>query len=179
MNRKQIEAGVLLILKGIGANPSDPDYVGTPRRVAKMYRELFSPPKNNLATFPTKHGGLVLLRNHRLFGVCPHHLLPFEMRMHIGYIPGKKVLGLSKLARIAEDHLTAPILQERYTDVVAYDLFKRTGEKAAGVVIAAEHGCMQCRGVKTTGDVVTSSMHGVFLLFEAPRAEFLSLIGRP
>lgn len=174
-----MEQGVRLLLQGMGCDLNDPNYQDTPTRVAKMYSELFSPPENNLATFPSSHAGLVLLRGHRLFGVCPHHLLPFEMRVHIGYIPDEKVLGLSKLARLAAEHLTGPILQERFTDDVAYDLFKRTGAKGAGVVVAAEHGCMQCRGVRTTGDVVTSSMHGVFLLFESPRAEFMRLIGRP
>lgn len=174
-----MERGVKLLLEGMDCDIKDPNYIDTPRRVAKMYTELFTPPPNNLATFPSEHNGLVLLRGHRLFGVCPHHLLPFEMRVHIGYIPNKKVLGLSKLARLAEEHLKGPILQERYTDDVAYDLFKRTEAKGAGMVVAAEHGCMQCRGVRTTGDVVTSSMHGVFLLFEAPRHEFMTLIGRP
>jgi GTP cyclohydrolase I len=178
LNPRKMEAGVKLLLEGMGVDLTAPDYVDTPGRVARMYTELFTPPKNNMATFPAEHPGLVLLRNHRLFGVCPHHLLPFEMRMHIGYIPNKKVLGLSKLARVAEEHLTAPILQEQFTNVVAYDLFKRTEAKGAGVIISAEHGCMQCRGVKTTGDIVTSSMHGVFLLFEAPRAELLQLIGK-
>lgn len=179
LNPNKIAAGVRLMLEGMGVDLSAPDFVDTPRRVAKMYRELFTPSPNNLATFPSQHGGLVLLRDHRVFGVCPHHLLPFEMRMYVGYIPNKKLLGLSKLARIAEEHLNGPILQEEFTDAVAYDLFKRTDAKGSGVVVAAKHGCMQCRGVKTTGDIVTSSMHGVFLLFEAPRHEFMSLVGRP
>lgn len=179
INHKKVQRGVTLLLEGLGCRLEDENYRDTPRRVAKMYEELFTPPQNNLATFTSQHGGLVLLRNHRAFGVCPHHLLPFEMRMHIGYIPNKKILGLSKLGRIAHEHLRGPILQEEFTDAVAYDLFKRTDAKGAGVVIAAEHGCMQCRGLKTTGDVVTSSMHGVFLLFEAPRNELMMLIGRP
>lgn len=179
MNRKQMEDGVKLLLKGMGVDVTDPNYIDTPRRVAKMYTELFSRKKSTFKTFPYGHAGLVLLRDHREFGVCPHHLLPFQMRMHIGYIPDKRVLGLSKLARIASSHLTGPILQEKFTDDVAYHLFKETNAKGAGCVIASEHGCMQCRGVRTTGDVVTSSMHGVFLLNPTAREEFLRLIGRP
>lgn len=144
-----------------------------------MYTELFTPPPATLATYPTKNGGLIVLRNHRLFGVCPHHLLPFEMRVHIGYIANKYLIGLSKLARIAEAQLTRPILQEDFTNAVADDLQRRTDAHGSGVVVASEHGCMQCRGVRTTGDIVTSSMHGVLLLFEAPRLEFMSIIGRP
>lgn len=179
MNRKQIEDGVRLMLKGMNCAIEEPDFRGTPQRVAKMYLELFSPPRNNFRTFPVQHGGLVLLRGHRAFGVCPHHLLPFEMRVHVGYIPNKKVLGLSKLARVVESQLTGPILQEVLTDRVAYDLFNRTDAKGAGCVVVGEHGCMRCRGVRTTGDIVTSSMQGVFLLNPTAREEFLRLIGRP
>jgi GTP cyclohydrolase I len=179
MNRKKMERGIVLLLEGMGCDLKSANYKDTPRRVAKMYKELFTPPRNNLRTFPEKHNGLVLLREHRAFGVCPHHLLPFEMRVHVGYIPDRKVLGLSKLARLVEGQLTAPILQEVLTDRIAEDLFSRTQAKGAGCVISGQHGCMRCRGVKTTGDVVTSSMHGVFLLNPTAREEFLRLIGRP
>lgn len=174
-----MEKGVRLLLEGMGCDVEDPNYVATPARVARMYLELFTPAPASYTTFPYGHAGLVLLRNHRAFGVCPHHLLPFEMRLHIGYIPNKRVLGLSKLARIAEAHLTGPVLQEKFTDDVAYHLYKETDAKGAGCVISSEHGCMQCRGIKTTGDVVTSSMHGVFLLNPTAREELLRLIGRP
>lgn len=179
MNRREMEKGVRILLKGMGCDLSDPNYKGTPSRVTKMYVELFTPDRNNFRTFPEKHGGLVLLRGHRAFGVCPHHLLPFEMRVHVGYIPEKRVLGLSKLARVIESQLTGPVLQEVLTDRIAYDLFNRTGAKGSGCVIVGEHGCMRCRGVRTTGDIVTSSMHGVFLLNPTAREEFLRLIGRP
>jgi len=180
VNKHEVELAIeRLLTKGFGVSRDDPNYKGTPARVARMYAELFSPPKNNFRTFPEKHGGLVLLRGHRAFGVCPHHLLPFEMRVHVGYIPERCVLGLSKLARVVESQLTAPVLQEAFTDRVAYDLFSKTNAKGAGCVVVGEHGCMRCRGVRTTGDVVTSSMHGVFLLNPTAREEFLRLIGRP
>ena len=179
-NAKAAEAAIAqLITKGFGIDLKDPNYSDTPKRVARMYADLFSPPANNFRTFPVTHGGLVLLRNHRAYGVCPHHLLPFEMRVHVGYIPNKQVLGLSKLARVVESQLGAPILQETLTDSVAYDLYHRTEAKGAGCIVVGEHGCMRCRGVRTTGDVVTSSMQGVFLLNESARAEFLRLVGRP
>lgn len=180
VNRREVELAIeRLLTRGFGIDKADPNYRGTPARVAKMYAELFAPPRNNFRSFPDEHGGLVLLRNHRAFGVCPHHLLPYEMRVHVGYIPGRRVLGLSKLARVVESQLTAPILQEVLTDRVAYDLFTRTNAKGAGCVVVGEHGCMRCRGVRTTGDVVTSAMHGVFLLNPTARAEFLTLVGRP
>jgi GTP cyclohydrolase I len=179
MNIKQMERGVLLLLQGMGVNTHDENFVDTPKRVAKMYAELLSPPKNTFRDFPCDHSSLVLLRDHRVFGLCPHHLLPFEMRAYLGYIPNRRVLGLSKLARLLEEHRTKPVLQEVFTDAVAKDLFTRTDAKGSGCVIAAKHGCMQCRGVRTTGDIVTSSMHGVLLLNSSARQEFMSLIGRP
>jgi GTP cyclohydrolase I len=174
-----MEDGVRLLLKGMGCDLKDPNFVETPQRVARMYEEILTLPKNTFKDFPSNHAGLVLLRGHTVFGVCPHHLLPFEMRAYLGYIPNKRVLGLSKLARLLEEHRVRPVLQEEFTDKVAYDLFSRTDAKGAGCVIVGEHGCMRCRGVRTTGDVVTSSMHGVFLLNPTAREEFLRLIGRP
>lgn len=179
MNRKQMEQGVRLLLKGMDCDLKDPNFAETPQRVAKMYLELLTPTKNNFKDFPQAHGSLVLLRGHELFGICPHHLLPFKMRAYLGYIPNKRVLGLSKLARLLEEHRTKPVLQEAFTDNVAHDLFTRTDARGSGCIIVGQHGCMQCRGVKTTGDVVTSSMHGVFLLNPTAREEFLRLIGRP
>lgn len=174
--RKAIEK---LLLEGFGVDLKDPHYADTPSRVARMYAEMFTPRPNNMRTFPVEHGGLVLLRDHRAFAVCPHHLLPFEMRVSVGYIPHKKVLGLSKLARVVEAQLGAPILQEALTDAVAWDLQHRTDAKGSGCVVVGQHGCMRCRGVRTTGDVVTSSMQGVLLLNPTARQEFMSLIGRP
>jgi GTP cyclohydrolase I len=147
-----------------------------------MYKELFSPPANNLKAFDlppdaAKRAGIVLLRHHRAFGVCPHHLLPFEMSANVAYIPGHKVFGLSKLARAVESQLSAPILQEELTQAIVDMLVSELDPKAAGCVIAGVHGCMRCRGVKSTGDVVTSNMYGQFLLNPAAREELFQLIG--
>jgi GTP cyclohydrolase IA len=178
MNLKKMEAGVKLLLQGMGVDLNDRNYQDTPARVAKMYVELFTPKTNNFATFPEKHDSLIVLRGHRVFGVCPHHLLPVEMRVYVGYIPNRQVLGLSKLARVAEDPLRGPILQETYTDQVADLLFHKTDAKGVGVVVAGTHGCMQCRGVKTDADVVTSAMRGLFMNNFPTRDEFLRIIGR-
>jgi len=176
LNQKKMEAAIAMLLEGMGCDLKSEHFVDTPKRVARMYVELLTPQPLNFTTFESRHASLVLLRNHRIFGVCPHHLLPFEMRAHLGYIPNRKVLGLSKLARLLELHRAKPILQEEYTDIVSHDLFERTDAKGAGCVIVAQHGCMQCRGVRTTGDIVTSSMHGVFLLNPSAREEFLRLL---
>jgi GTP cyclohydrolase I len=173
-----IQEGVALILEGIGADLNDRNFKDTPARVARMYRELFTPRENTYATFPERHNSLILLRGHTVHGVCPHHLVPVEMRVYVGYIPRREVLGLSKLARVAEEPLTGPIMQETYTDLVADKLLARTKAKGVGVVVAGRHGCMQHRGVKTEGDVVTSAMRGVFLKNHPAREELLRLIGR-
>lgn len=179
MNEGKMAEGVRLLLEGMGVNLEDENYRDTPRRVAAMYRELFSRPEFEFPTFPSERSDVVVLRGHKCYGVCPHHLLPVEMRVHIGYIPHHKVVGLSKLARAAEGPLTRPVLQEGYTYEVA-DLLKRELDPTGvAVVVAATHGCMRCRGIETDGDVVTSSMHGQFLHNPAARAEFFQIIGRP
>jgi len=178
MNVKKMEAGVKLLLQGMGVDLADRNYTDTPGRVARMYVELFSPKPNNYATFPEKHDSLVLLRGHGVHGVCPHHLVPVEMQVYVGYIPNKTVLGLSKLARVAEEPLTGPVLQETYTDTVADLLNERVDPKGVAVVVAGRHGCMKHRGVRSTADVVTSAMRGVFFSNPAAREEFLRLIGR-
>src|SRR5262245_47118683 len=141
-----MEAGVRLLLKGMGCDLKDANFVDTPNRVARMYEEILTPPTITLRDFPSNYDSLVLLRNHRVFGVCPHHLLPFKMRAYLGYLPHKRVLGLSKLARLLELHRARPILQEEYTATVAADLFHRTEARGAACIVAAKHGCMQCRG---------------------------------
>lgn len=178
MNQRLMEEGVRTLLKGIGVDLDGPNYRDTPRRVSKMYRELFSPARNNLRSFPSTYGGIVVLRDHRVVGVCPHHLMPVHMRVYLGYLPAKRKLGLSKLARAVEEHLTGPVLQEDFTERVATSLEERLDPKGVGVVISARHGCMQSRGVRTHADVVTSSMRGVFLNNPTVRAEFEWIIGR-
>lgn len=176
LNVKKMEQGVRLLLEGMGADVNgDENFRLTPQRVARMYQELFTRPVFSATAFPSTYGGMVILRGHKCHGVCPHHLLPVEMRVHIGYIPGTKVLGLSKLARVVESHLTGPVLQEDLGERIA-DTLCTVGAKGVAVVIAAQHGCMRHRGVETDADVVTSTMRGQLLLNPAAREEFLQLI---
>jgi len=173
-----MEQGVKLLLQGMGVDLDDRNFRDTPRRVAALYKELFTPHGNSFATFPEVHDSLIVLRGHIVHGVCPHHLMPVEMRVSVGYIPNKSVLGLSKLARVAEDPLTGPIMQETYCDRVADLLLDRTDAKGVGVVVAGRHGCMRHRGVRTDADVVTSALRGVLLLNPSAKAEFLQIVGR-
>jgi GTP cyclohydrolase IA len=177
MNTGKMQRGVKLLLEGMGVDLTDRNYRDTPARVARMYAELFTPRANNFATFPEKHNSMVILRGHLVHGVCPHHLVPVEMRVYIAYIPSETVLGLSKLARVAEQPLTGPVLQEVYTDTVADLLDAHTRAKGVGVVVAGRHGCMRHRGIRSAGDIVTSAMRGQLLLNPSARQEFFQIIG--
>jgi GTP cyclohydrolase I len=176
-NSRKMEAGVKLLLEGMGMDNNNPDFQGTPKRVAKLYREMLSPKRQEATVaFPSIYAGMVILRHHLVHTMCPHHLLPVEMEVSVGYIPGKKTLGLSKLARIAESVLTKPIKQEEFTDLVAYRLSQLADPKGIGVYVVGKHGCMRHRGVHTRGDVVTSTMRGAFFVNSATRSEFLEIV---
>lgn len=179
VDKKKMEAGVKLILQGMGVDLEDSNFRDTPRRVAKLYEKMLSPNANNWTTFPSPTKGMIVLRGHKVYALCPHHLLPVELRAYVAYIPNERVLGLSKLARAVEQHLTKPIMQEELGDAVADTLEERLQPQGVAVVLAGEHGCMKYRGVLTDGDVATSHMRGLFLHAPQTRAEFEHLIGRP
>jgi GTP cyclohydrolase I len=179
MNTKQMEQGVVMLLRGMGCDLTDPNFKGTPARVAKMYQEMLTPTASNWSTFPAASSDLVLLRGHRVVGLCPHHLQPVEFVCHVGYIPNELTVGLSKLARVVEHQLVAPIMQEDLAHDVANALDEKLRPKGVGVVISGRHGCMAFRGVKSDGDVVVSVMKGVLLLNPTARGEFLQIVGRP
>ena len=179
LDRQKIEDATKLLLEGLGQDPKDVNFKDTPRRVYRLWRELLGPKRVTYTTFPSSHRSMVVLRGHRIHGVCPHHLLPVEMFVYVGYIPDKKVLGLSKLARVAEEQLVAPITQEALTDSVAARLEEVLSPKGVAVVISGRHGCMRHRGVRTEADIVTSSMSGVFMTNPPAREEFMRLTGVP
>jgi GTP cyclohydrolase I len=179
LDLKKMKKGVTLLLEGMGADLSDPNFTETPDRVAKMFREMLTPQPSRWNAFPAENSDLVLLRGHKVVGLCPHHLLPVEYTCHVGYIPNKLTVGLSKLARVIEHQLVRPILQEDLAHDVAHSLNHQLEPKGVGVVISGVHGCMRFRGVETEGDVVVSVMTGVLLLNPSARMEFFQLIGRP
>lgn len=179
MDIEQMERGVALLLTGMGVDLNDSNFKGTAKRVARLYKEMLTPHKNNWATFPSPSKGIICLRGHRVFAICPHHLMPVELRAYVAYIPKDKVLGLSKLARVVEQHLTKPIMQEELGDLVANSLEETLLCQGVAVVLAGTHGCMRFRGIETTGDVVTSALRGLFLHSEPARSEFFNLIGTP
>jgi GTP cyclohydrolase I len=179
---KRIAAGVREILIGIGEDPDREGLRDTPQRVARMYAEMFSgmrqDPSEHLKTFFSEnYDEIVVLRDVPFFSMCEHHLLPFEGRAHIAYLPGGQVVGLSKLARIVDAFAHRPQVQERLTMQIADLLMEKAKARGVAVVLEAVHGCMSCRGVKKPGSVmVTSAVRGYCRTNATTRAEVMSLL---
>ncbi|MBL1111083.1 GTP cyclohydrolase I FolE [Streptomyces sp. 110] len=174
------EAAAGQFLTALGISTSSESLRGTPGRMARAYAELFSPRPFDLTTFPNDEGydELVLARRIPVRSVCEHHLLPFVGTAHVGYLPGGRILGLSKLARVVEHFACRPQVQERLTKQVADWLQTHLEPKGVGVVIEAEHSCMTLRGVQATGSsTMTSTLLGLLRSDARSRAEFLALTG--
>ncbi|MCD6221229.1 GTP cyclohydrolase I FolE [bacterium] len=183
MNREKIEKAVKQILEGIGENVNRKGLKETPRRVAKMLEEILSgykqDPKKILGkVFYEEFNELVLVKDIPFYSLCEHHILPFFGKAHIAYIPdGKKVVGISKFARLVDVFTKRLQLQERMTNQIADTIMETLTPQGAMVVIEAEHLCMIMRGVKKPGSkIVTSAMRGIFLRDLRTRAEALNLI---
>jgi len=167
-------------LLALGVVPNTESLRGTPGRMARAYAELFTPRPFDLTTFPNDEGydELVLARSIPVRSVCEHHLLPFVGVAHVGYLPGERILGLSKLARIVEHFACRPQVQERLTKQIADWLTGQLAPKGVGVVIEAEHTCMTLRGVQASGaTTVTSTMLGTLREDPRSRQEFFALTG--
>ena len=155
VNLEQIEHAVRLILEAIGDDPNREGVLDTPKRVAKMYAEVFSgmheDPKEHLhKVFGEDHEELVLVKDIPFYSMCEHHLVPFYGVAHVVYIPqGGKVTGLSKLARTVDTIARRPQLQERITSTVANSIMEVLEPHGVMVVVEAEHMCMTMRGVKS------------------------------
>jgi GTP cyclohydrolase I len=177
-----IEGAVRTILAAVGEDPDREGLLQTPRRVARMYAEMFSgltqdPARHLQVTFAEEYDEIVLVRDIRFTSMCEHHLLPFSGVAHVAYIPNGRVTGLSKLARVVEEMARRPQVQERLTQRVADLVESELGSSAVAVVISAEHSCMSIRGVcKPGSQTITSTMRGLFRSNPASRAEVMSLI---
>ncbi len=183
VDKDTIETAIKMILEAIGEDPQREGLVKTPERVAKMYEEIFSGLKTKPAdhlkvSFTEFHDELVLLKDIPIYSMCEHHLLPFFGKAHVAYISkGGKVLGISKLVRVAECYAHRPQLQERLTSQIADCIFSNINPHGVGVVIQAEHMCMTMRGVRKPGVVtITSAVRGIFETRTQTRAELMSLI---
>ncbi|WP_134654031.1 GTP cyclohydrolase I FolE [Streptomyces sp. H23] len=152
----------------------------TPGRMARGYAELLTARPFRMTTFPNDEGydELVLARDIPVRSVCQHHMLPFVGKAHVGYLPGTRILGLSKLARVVEHFACRPQVQERLTKQTADWLAEQLRPRGVGVVVEAEHTCMTLRGVQAAGSkTVTSTMLGTLRDDPASRHEFLALTG--
>jgi GTP cyclohydrolase IA len=174
------ERAVADLLVALGRDPRSTHLADTPRRVAHAYAEMLTPREFDLTTFPNDEGydELVLARNIPVQSLCEHHMLPFHGVAHVGYLPGERILGLSKLARVVELFARDLQVQERLTKQVADWLQDHLAPKGVGVVIEAEHQCMSLRGVRAIGSkTVTSALHGMLRESPGSRQEFFSLTG--
>jgi GTP cyclohydrolase I len=172
------ERAVADLLVALGQDPDDEHTAETPRRVAAAYAEMLTARPFNLTTFPNdeRYDELVVARDIPFHSLCQHHLLPFKGVAHVGYLPGDRILGLSKLARVVELFARRLQVQERLTKQVADWLQAELEPKGVGVVLEAEHLCMSLRGVEASGSTtVTSALHGLLREDPRSRAEFFAL----
>ncbi|GAA3811282.1 GTP cyclohydrolase I FolE [Nocardioides panacisoli] len=166
------------LLTAMGLDLTDENLAETPRRMARALIEMTSGSDFELTTFPNEeeYDELVLVRDIPLQSVCEHHMLPFVGIAHIGYLPGERILGLSKFARMVDLHARRPQTQERLTKRIADHLQSALAPCGVGVVIEAEHTCMSLRGARATGArTTTSALFGRLRDDPRSRAEFLAL----
>ena len=185
IDEAKIEEAVHMILEAIGEDPEREGLQNTPKRVARMYSEIFAGMNSNpreflQVSFTEFHDELVLVKDIPLYSMCEHHLLPFYGKAHVAYIPrGGKVVGISKLTRVAEAYALRPQLQERLTSQIADCINESLKPFGVAVVIEAEHMCMTMRGVRKPGALtVTSAVRGIFETRPETRAEVFSLINQ-
>jgi GTP cyclohydrolase I len=174
------ERAALDLLRAIGADVDSPDLLETPRRVAASFAELVTPAEIAATLFPN-HGcydELVVVRDIEFHTLCMHHLLPFHGHAHVAYLPGERIIGISKLARVVEAFARDLQLQERLTVQIADWLEQELAPRGVGVVLSAEHMCMTIRGVHKPGArTVTSAVRGSLRDDARTREEFFSLVG--
>lgn len=173
------------LIKIIGEDPSREGLRKTPERFEKAFKFLTSGYHQNVdhvlngATFSVAYDEMVIVKDIEFFSLCEHHLLPFFGQAHVAYLPDKRVIGLSKIARLVNMFARRLQIQERLTNQVAEAIQEKIAPQGVGVIIQARHLCMQMRGVeKQCGQAVTSSMLGAFRHNKQTRDEFLSLVSQ-
>jgi len=182
VDKKKIEKAVKMILEAVGADVKAKDIAATPKRVAEMYEEILQGQFKDAGEeiniiLEQKHDEIILLKNIPLHSLCEHHLIPFIGKVHVAYIPDKRITGLSKIARVVDVLAKRLQVQERLTTEIAGIIMKRLKPKGVMVVVEAEHLCMSMRGVKKAGaSTVTSVVRGVFRTNSKTRQEAMSLI---
>ena len=184
-DRAKIEQGVRQILEGIGEDPDRGGLRETPSRVARMYEEIFAGIDVDASQIVTVVEGadfdeMIMVRDIPLYSMCEHHLIPFNGKAHVAYIPNKsqQITGLSKIARVVDTLAKKPQVQERLTTEIAESIEQALSPRGVFVVIEAEHLCMTMRGIKKPGAVtVTSAVRGLFRNDARTRQEAMQHIG--
>lgn len=179
MNKSRVQELARTLLVEMGENPTREGLKDTPRRVADMYAELtegyLMNPKEILSREWDEVTGMVVAKDIEFFSLCEHHILPFYGKAHLGYIPSRKVVGLSKLVRLVDCYSRRLQLQERMTKQIADALNENLRPLGVVVVVQARHLCMEMRGVKSGANVLTSEIRGAFERFET-RNEFFEML---
>jgi len=163
INKNKIEKLIRQLLVELGENPNREGLIGTPKRIAEMYEEIFSGYKMNseLDVSFSEETNAIIARDIQFYSMSEHHMLPFYGRIHIAYVPNGKVFGLSKLVRLAEKYSRRMQIQERLTTEIADEVSKR-GVSGVIVIAEGEHLCMKMRGVRNNNSIMTIAYRGVF-----------------
>src|SRR6266511_4025497 len=179
INKKKIEKLIRQVLIELGENPDREGLIGTPRRIAEMYEEIFSGYHMNseLDISFNEETDSIIARDIQFYSMCEHHMLPFFGKIHIAYVPSGKVFGISKLARLVEKYSRRLQIQERLTKEIA-DEIMRMGVKGVMVVAEGEHLCMKMRGVRNDNSITTIAQRGIIEQKEV-REHVLALIYNP
>lgn len=203
MKKELIEQGISLVLAGLEVDLNDHNFTDTPQRFAKAMAEMFEQHNGPPTAFEESYTDFILVRDHQIYTLCPHHLLPVRMRVSLAYIPDGRVLGLSKLVRVMQKANTGPVMQERFTYAVRERLEKAletrihftgdtsymsvaevqnreysTNQKGICVYVEGWHGCMQMRGVRSDASTITMATSGLFETDHKMLDRFMLLVGR-
>ena len=184
IGKEEAQQKVRELLTYIGEDANREGLIETPKRVIKAYEKLFSgyakKPQDVLTVFGDElYDEMIVVKDIEFYSMCEHHMLPFTGRVHVGYIPNGKIIGLSKLPRLVEIYARRLQNQERMTSQIAKALHEILAPRGVAVVVEAKHLCMMARGVeKQNSEVTTSALAGLFKKDLNTRNEFLRLIGR-
>ncbi len=182
IDKEKIETAVRMLLEGMGENPDREGLRETPKRVARMYEEIYGgmteEARSHLSrTFSVEHNEMVVEKDIVFYSTCEHHLMPFYGKAHVAYIPDGKVVGLSKLARTVEVYARRLQIQEQMTGQIADAVMEYLKPQGVMVLVEAEHMCMTMRGVKKPGSrTVTSAARGVFAKQTALQERFFRML---
>lgn len=178
------EGSIKYIIAAIGDNPEREGLIDTPKRVIKSWKELYvgyeQKPEDVITTFSADgYDQIVILKDIEFYSMCEHHMLPFFGKAHVAFIPGEKIIGISKLARLVDIYARRLQIQERIGEQVTTALMEILKPKAAACVIEASHMCMRMRGVAKQNSIMsTSSLKGLFMTDASAKAELFTLINR-